>query len=459
MKSTKRNKRHAAAKGEPAPFALYGRGQTLRLYQHKPDRKKHKQSSGILRKDTTMRLRKLAQYIPLLLVLAVMALPVSVGAVAYVQCPEDTNGDGIADIDIPDVRCMHLTGGDGFVNMADGKQMYVFSFSNVTDVPQAEVLSTGVFRANQPAPPITINENEKLYLTLTNVGTFVRPDLFDPHTVHYHGFPNASNVFDGVPELSIAINQQASLTYFYNNVEPGTYMYHCHVEATEHMQMGMNGSLHVKPAQNALADGTDLNGYTHTTGQQYVYNDGDGSTRYDVEYSLLLHGMYDKFHDASFNTQPLPFAEMVDTYALINGRGYPDTTVAGPLPNPPPDSTAPNGPQPVSSFIQASQGQRILLRIINLGVVRQYSITAQGLPMIVVGKGARMQRGNPQGAGANIFVETNHITLGGGMSADVIIDTSGIRPGTYFLHTTNMNYLSNRDEDYGGMMTEIRITN
>ena len=406
-----------------------------------------------------MRLRNLSHYILLLLVPAVLALPVSVSAGAFVQCPEDTNGDGIADIDIPDVQCRHLTGGDGFVNMADGKQIYVFSFADVSDVPQDDVLSVGVFRAPQPAPPITINENEKLYLTLTNVGTFIRPDLFDSHTVHYHGFPNASNIFDGVPELSISINQQASLTYYYNNVDPGTYMYHCHVEATEHMQMGMNGSLHVKPAQNNLVDGTTLNGYTHTAGQQYVYNDGDGSTRYDVEYSLILHAMDDVFHDASFNTQPLPFADMVDTYPMINGRGYPDTTVVGALPNPPPDSTTPGGPQPVSSYIQASQGQRILLRIINLGVVRQYSITAQGLRMTVVGQGARMQRGNGQGAGSNIFVNTNHISLGGGQSFDVIIDTSGIRPGTYFLHTTNMNYLSNRDEDYGGMMTEIRITN
>ena len=30
-------------------------------------------------------------------------------------------------------------------------------------------------------------------------------------------------------------------------------------------------------------------------------------------------------------------------------------------------------------------------------------------------------------------------------------------PGTYFLYTTNLNYLSNDDQDFGGMMTEIVI--
>jgi FtsP/CotA-like multicopper oxidase with cupredoxin domain len=59
-----------------------------------------------------------------------------------------------------------------------------------------------------------------------------------------------------VPDASISINMGATLTYFYNVVEPGTYMYHCHVEATEHMQMGMLGNLYVRPVQNKLPAGT-----------------------------------------------------------------------------------------------------------------------------------------------------------------------------------------------------------
>ena len=132
----------------------------------------------------------------------------------------------------------------------------------------------------------------EFYLTLTNVGMLIRPDLFDPHTVHFHGFPNASAVFDGVPDASVSINMGASLTYYYNLVEPGTFMYHCHVEATEHMQMGMLGNLYVRPIQNRLPDLTPL-GSTSTAipittpssalddplvGDKYVYNDGDGST-------------------------------------------------------------------------------------------------------------------------------------------------------------------------------------
>ena len=116
----------------------------------------------------------------------------------------------------------------------------------------AMVMMEGMLAANFPAPTIEVKEGQKLYLTLTNVGMMARPDLFDPHTVHYHGFPNAAAVFDGLPDASIAINMGSSLTYYYYNVEPGTYMYHCHVEATEHMQMGMLGQLYVAGAERHL---------------------------------------------------------------------------------------------------------------------------------------------------------------------------------------------------------------
>ena len=41
---------------------------------------------------------------------------------------------------------------------------------------------------------------------------------------------------------------------------------------------------------------------------------------------------------------------------------------------------------------------------------------------------------------------------------DAIVDTHGVAPGTYLLYTSNLNYLSNNQEDFGGMMTEIVVT-
>jgi len=371
------------------------------------------------------------------------------GADVNVQCPGDNDGD--ARWNTPgesqplNTECLHMAAGDGFVTMADGHLQYIFSFSDVTGVLPADVMSTGMLAANFSAPTIKIKEGQNVYLTLTNVGMIMRPDLFDPHSIHFHGFPNAAPIFDGEPMSSLAINMGSSLTYYYVAPDPGTYMYHCHVEATEHMQMGMLGNLYVTPLQ----DGNLVGG---CTSQKYVYNDGDGSTCYDVDFPLQISGFDSVFHDLHIAVQPLPFALMRDNYPMVNGRGYPDTVNPNPLPGP-----VENGGievQKTSSLITATAGQKVLLRISSLATVDFYTLRVLGIPMKVVGKDARILRSS---TGTNLSYLTNSVTLGGGESADVILDTAGVTPGTYFLYTTDLNNLSNNMEDYGGMMTEIVI--
>lgn len=74
--------------------------------------------------------------------------------------------------------------------------------------------------------------------------------------------------------------------------------------------------------------------------------------------------------------------------------------------------------------------------------------------MNVVGRDAKLLRA-PNGD--DLYYKTNSVTLGGGESVDVILDTTGVTPGTYVLYTSNLNYLSNDTDQFGGMMTEIVI--
>lgn len=401
------------------------------------------------------------------LVLAVLAALLGVGlapqpseAAIYTQCPGDTNQDAVPDgaPANPNVKCVHLTAGDGFVTMGDRYPQYIFGFNNVTGTPATQVMSAGALAANFAAPTLVFDQDDEVYLNLSNVSMLHRPDLADPHSVHYHGFPNAAPVFDGLPEASITPVEGTTMTYYYKQYEPGTYIYHCHVEASEHMQMGMLGNLYVRPRQNKLAPQTFPNGFAHVSGNKYVYNDGDGSTFYDVEYALQLASFDHNFHDASDAVQPLPFAAMRPTYAMINGRGYPDTANPNPLPSPVDDTGATLNlgkvSQPVSALVTATAGQKVLLRISSLDVTHFYTVSALGLPMKVVGQGGRLLRGPD---GKNLYYDTSSVTLGGGESVDVIVDTAGVAPGRYFVYTTNLNYLSNNAEDFGGMMTEIVI--
>ncbi len=391
--------------------------------------------------------------------LGMVALPCPLQAAINVECPPDTDGidtdgDGNAG---NDHVCIHLAATDGFSKMADGKILYNFGFVRVTPDPvqsndpnhTAAIVNNYLFKANWPAPTLALKEGRKLFLTLTTLGFVHRPDLFDPHSIHWHGIPNAATFYDGEPMASFGVNEGSSFTYYYNITEPGTYMYHCHVEATEHMQMGMLGNLYVTPRQDGIPK--TFNGKTYT---QFAYNDGDGSTGYDVAYPIQLHAFDPVFHEASFAVQAPNFASLEDRYAMINGRGYPDTKIEGAL-----DPIVMSDPpynydsQKLSSLIKATAGQRILLRISNLSF-DYYTLTALGIPMQVVGRDAKILH-SP--AGNKMYYYTSSLDLGGGETADVLLDTTGIAPGTYFLYTTNLNFLSNDLQERGGMMTEIVI--
>jgi FtsP/CotA-like multicopper oxidase with cupredoxin domain len=424
---------------------------------------------------------------------------------AFVQCPGDTNNNGIinsgetgfnaspatANPATPHRVCRHLAAGDGFIHLADDtptdasddKELYTFGFSDVTNdtantKPVTTAIANGILNANFPAPTLAFDQDDEVFLTLTNVGMLKRPDLFDPHSVHFHGFPNAGTIFDGVPESSIAVNMGSSLTYFYKLQDAGTFMYHCHVEAAEHMQMGMLGSLYVRPRQNRLANNAALGTFTHHTGYKYAYNDGDGSTYYDVEVPVQIGSMDSVFHEEHIGVQPLPFANMRDDYGMLNGRGYPMTIDTGAIPvvaggekESSGVTNATESSQKINSLVTArnsngvgangaasvAAGQKILLRISNLNVTRFYTLgVTGGLTMRVVGTGAHILRGP---GNANLYYNTDAVTLGGGESADVIIDTTGVAPGTYLLYSKNLEALSNGEGvSLGGMMTEIRIT-
>jgi FtsP/CotA-like multicopper oxidase with cupredoxin domain len=393
-----------------------------------------------------------------------------VQAAVFVQCGKDNAGVAPDGSIVPayntdalpnGATCKHLSAGDGFIRMADGTSLYTFGFADVSNKPAAEVMLDSL-AANFAAPTIKLKQNQDFYLTLTNVSMAMRPDLFDPHTVHFHGYPQAAPLFDGMPEGSFGVNMGSSITYYYKLNEPGTYMYHCHQEATEHMQMGMLGNLYVMPAQDGTPTTDVSNNKSYT---QFVYNDGDGSTGYDVAYPLQLSGMDPVFHTLHLGVQPLPFKDMNDTFSMINGRGYPDTVNPTALPAPQDkvdvlvptafsDPAAVPSSQPIHSLITATKGQRVLLRLSNLGVINYYTVTAQGLPMKVVGAGARHLRGPD---GKNLYYDTTSVTLGGGESVEVLIDTSQVEKGTYFLYSTNLHHLSNNAQDNGGMMTEIVI--
>src|SRR5436190_9474314 len=356
------------------------------------------------------------------------------------------------------------------------------------------IMDVAMMNGNIPAPLMAIDEDDEFFLTLTNVGQVMRPDLFEQHTVHFHGYPNASAFYDGVPDASIAINIGGSFTYYYLAPDAGTYFWHCHISPPEHLQMGMVGQIYVRPRQNRVATAgataaqllqslevsnsdavrnPGANGVTCSdilcTGQtpaptatgvdvaagtKFAYNDGDGSTRYDVEYPIQIHGFDPNFHFVGMTFNPESFTDMKDKYFLLNGRSYPDTVAPGTMVTQSTDGTL-HASQPLPSVINIPAGGRALLRISDLDVTEYQTLASLGIPMHVVGLNARLLRDM---AGNDMTYLTNSITLAGGESLDVILDATGYTaPQKFYLYTPNLDHLSNDAENFGGLMTEVNV--
>src|SRR6184192_2332659 len=354
------------------------------------------------------------------------------------------------------------------------------------------IIDVGVMNGNIPAPLLAMDEDDEVFFTLTNVGMIMRPDLFEQHTAHFHGYPNASSFYDGVPDASVAINIGASFTYYYLAPDAGTYFWHCHITPPEHLQMGMVGQIYVRPRQNRWSG--DL--YSGLTAQQgdlrtkcdstdilcsnplpavntgasgggtYAYNDGDGTTRYDVEYPIQIHGFDPNFHFVGMTFNPEAFTDMKDKYFLLNGRSYPDTVTPGPLATQSTDGSL-HYSQPLPAIINIPAGGRALLRIADLDVTEYQTLASLGIPMTVVGYNAKLLRDQ---SGNNLYYNTNSITLAGGESLDVILDACAVRAsdgscttlmatGTYYLYPPNLDHLSNDAENFGGLMTEVHVCN
>ena len=160
-------------------------------------------------------------------------------------------------------------------------------------------------------------------------------------------------------------------------------------------------------------------------GKKYAYNDGDGSTAYDVEYPLQIHGFDPNFHFVGMTFNPEAFADMKDKYFLLNGRSYPDTVNAGPLSTQSTDGAL-HFSQPLPSIINIPAGGKALLRISDLDVTEYQTLASLGIPMQVIGINARLLRDQD---GNNMYYNTNSITLGGGESLDVILDATGLHGG------------------------------
>lgn len=347
---------------------------------------------------------------------------------------------------------------------------YIFGFRNVTglsDTQRADQKN----KAQHNAPMFWVNQfngSNEFRMQLTNLGLALRPDLFDAHTIHWHGFRNVITFFDGEPTGSVAVTTGRIFQYIYRPRDPGTYMFHCHVEDVEHVHMGMTGPVFVRPLQN----GTNFGGFT-----KFAYNDGNGSTGYHREFAMFCSEVWADSHWADAHIQLPEWSDYRADFSLLNGRVYPDTLA----PNSPinvagstnalvvqTDATGDLMPtagyehlqyQPLSALVTCNAGERVLLRFANLGF-RESAMTLAGIKMKVIGKDATPMRGRD---GTDTSYEASTVSFGAGESIDAIFTAPAyVGPGaydTYVLYDRAYERSNNLAvaSGFGGRRTEVRV--
>ena len=392
---------------------------------------------------------------------------------------------------------------------------YIFGFRNVTGMTDTQRQNQRN-KAQHNAPifwvdevtddPLDTGSTQGLRVQLTNLGLALRPDLTDAHTIHWHGFRNVIPYFDGEPSGSISVPVGQLFTYVYKPRDPGTYMWHCHVEDVEHVTMGMTSLVFVRPKQNQPngADPAFAAGATDPWGGtlgstvppgKYAYNDYDGSTAYDREFALFLSEFWANGHWGDSHIQESQWYNFVADYSMLNGRVYPQTL----LPNSPVNMSASAGPNahaltiqydgngdmlspiedpngasiphpelqynPHSSLITCNEGEKVLLRFANLGF-REAAMTLTGIDLTVVGRDATIMRGRD---GADTRYVTNTLLFGAGESFDAIftapsftggtdVDSQGRSYDKYIMYNRRYTQESNLVAGGGaGQRTEVRV--
>lgn len=221
--------------------------------------------------------------------------------------------------------------------MSDGKNIRVWGF-----------VSGGAGFNNDtaricPAPVIEAIEGQETTIALRSA---------HPHTIHLHGL-DANQANDGVPVTSGFVSQMDPSSpstppnmrlisppgvwlgnpyeYKFTPLHAGTYMYHCHVDTVLHVEMGMYGTIIVRPA-----DGSANTLWTN-------------GPVFDREYIWHLHTFDSSWHVDPLVSGPIVTERYTPDYFMINGRDGPDITV-----------------DPTSAIV-ALPNQQIAIRLVNMG--------------------------------------------------------------------------------------------
>lgn len=266
------------------------------------------------------------------------------------------------------VRNFHLYVNDGDWAFADGTSTYIVSYVAFNEKFEEMPAGGTLPPPKIPAPTIRVKVGDEVHVFLHNSGHHhagPNSQFKDvTHTIHFHGL-DLVQAYDGVPGVPAKMLPEKVLggvavgdTFEYKFVatDEGTYVYHCHVDSSTHILLGMYGAFIVEAKEP-----NTIYGY-----------------KYDHEYTLLLSEMDTTHNDAIADQGTYDMSRWKSNVWLINGRMFTAdlanklSTIADP-----------------NSVIKAKEGETVLIRFIAIGFNHQFVMHPHAYHMKVVGTDGR----------------------------------------------------------------------
>lgn len=200
----------------------------------------------------------------------------------------------------------------------DGNLIRIMGFTELIGTP-----------IDLPSPVLIFNEGDSIDLGLKN---FSQPAH---HTIHLHGL-DVEQAMDGVPHLSFSVPHDSTGHYIFVAPHAGTYLYHCHVVSTLHVQSGMYGLIIIRPpdGSNSTWDG----GYAFDREHAWLFS--------EIDTNWHQNHIINAPHDPNNPSQLI--LDYEPQYFLVNGHS--DSEISG-----------------TESSYLAAVGETVYLRLANIG--------------------------------------------------------------------------------------------
>ncbi|MBX0329229.1 multicopper oxidase domain-containing protein [Oscillochloris sp. ZM17-4] len=329
-----------------------------------------------------------------------------------------------------------LTATIGYALMSDGNAIHMWGYAlgSYTDA------SVAADAYQYPGPILCVNQGDTLSITLHNLLPEATSLVFPGQdNVLVNGQPSQPQFAAGEMTSMAQVAGAASswdipggtATYSFLASEPGTYIYESGTNAGVQVQMGMFGTIIVRPSAAGFAYNYTYNPNSRAANEgqvAYAYNREDSAFNPAHEHVEILseidpfmHQAYEADYinwigGAAHNPQAFDMQDYVARYFLINGRSFPDTMA---------DNNAPWLPnQPYGALVHiypydaATNPQPAMVRYVGAGTA-DFPFHPHGNDSLVIGRDGRALT---DASGEDLSRYKFSLPVGPGQTWDVTFD-------------------------------------